>query len=264
MTSLLRFVGTALAVMLVCAGAARAASAGPQADRTSVVRDFIADVVVERLTVQADGAVAQRLPMVRYRLSQRQGPRGLRTEIHFQASPPFPGRGPLQDPSAGFRVVMGEAEGIRVFDPSGAPLTSPGPSNDAGAASPEDAQATSTPVLSELAVPRSGDARRRSLVARYGPSVGRVRRHERFVRLEDDVVEEVLIDPDTALPVEMNTAQAGRLLAKSSMSYASLPDGRLYRAAQRDETLVDPAVADGLRNVTITTYTPVVSVGGAR
>ena len=237
---------------------------------------FSADVVVERTTVDRDGVVVSRMPKVRYRVTERRGPRGASTEIAFQNTPPFPGRGPLKDPSAGFRVLMNDRDGITVVDPTGKVV----PTNSAradGAAprrrrarGPQSCQwrrglANETPQAESstgLGLERSGAARRQALVARFGSPVGRLGDRERFVRSEADTFEEVLVDPDTALPREINTMRAGRLVHRSSLSYATLPDGRFYCSSQRDEVLADPDDEAGTLNVTTTTYT--VVTGGAR
>ena len=229
-----------------------------------------ADVVIERTTVDRNGAVISRMPKVRYRVTERRGSGGDTTEIEFQNTPPFPGRGPLQDPGAGFRVLMNERDGITVIDPTGKVV----PANrqregDAGAVagSVPGASASMPAELrregkASLGLERSGEARRRALVARFGAAVGRHGEHERFVRSDAGTFEEVLVDPRTALPVEINTLRAGRLVHRSSLSYDTLPDGRFYCSSQRDEALADPDDEAGSRSVTTTSYT--VLTGGAR
>ena len=231
---------------------------------------FSADVVVERTTVDRDGAVVARMPKVRYRVTERRGPRGDSIEIAFQNTPPFPGRGPLQDPGAGFRVLVNERDGITVVDPSGRVVPANGTRADgsgSGATAAADAPSLAQGPLradgaTGLGLERSGAARRQALVARFGSPIGRLGDRERFVRSESDTFEEVLVDPDTALPVEINTLRAGRLVQRSALSYGTLPDGRFYCSSQRDEALADPEDEAGPRHVTTTTYT--VVTGGAR
>ena len=264
-----RSAASALVSVCVLAGMPHARAAQP-ATTPATSTGFSADVVVERTTVDRDGAVVARMPKVRYRVTERRGPRGATTEIAFQNTPPFPGRGPLQDPSAGFKVLMNERDGITVVDPAGKVV----PANraraggaDTTAAAPADAAAFTQGVTRAegrpgLGLERSGAARRQALVARFGSPVGRHGDRERFVRNEADTFEEVLVDPDTALPVEINTMRAGRLVHRSSLSYGALPDGRFYCSSQRDEALADPDDEAGPRNVTTTTYT--VVTGGGR
>lgn len=254
MTDLLRRKTAAALILLGVWGVAPLVQARQSADRGSDTGPFAADVVVERLTVQPDGVVVQRLPKVRYRLSQRSGPHGLVTEIRFHATPPFPGRGPLQDPSAGFRVMLSEGDGIQVFDPDGTPVPARRETETRPGARAELGLPDSFP--SELTMSPSGTARRLALTARYGRPVGNHGQYERFVRSEGDTLEEVLVDPQTALPVEINAVKTGRLVLRTWIEYSALADGRLYRASQRDETLTDPGDPQGLRSVTTTTYTP--------
>jgi hypothetical protein len=225
---------------------------------------FSADVVVERTTVDGDGVVVGRMPKVRYRITERPGPEGATTEIAFQNTPPFPGRGPLQDPSAGFKVLLNE-RGISVVDPGGKVVRPRAPAEGATDPVAVPVPSTTRPRAmgeSSLGLERSGAARRQALVARFGAAVGRHGDRERFIRSESDVLEEVLVDPDSALPVEINVLRAGRLVRRSSLSYATLPDGRFYPSSQRDEALDDPEDEAGLRSVTTTTYT--VVAGGGR
>ena len=270
MTELLRR-SAASALVSVCVwGAMPHAQAAQRAATPPDSVGFAADVVVERTTVGRDGAVIERMPRVRYRVTERRGPRGATTEIAFQNTPPFPGRGPLQDPSAGFKVRINQRDGITVVDPAGnvVPANS-GRATDAGAAAAVSAQAAAisrgaprSGGTQSLGLERSGAARRQALVARFGSPVGRHGDRERFIRNEADAFEEVLVDPDTALPVEINTTRAGRLVHRSVLSYASLPDGRLYCTSQRDEALAHPDDESGPRQVTTTTYT--VVTGGDR
>jgi hypothetical protein len=264
-----RSAASALLSVCVLGGTPHARAAQP-ATRPASATGFSADVVVERTTVDRSGAVVTRMPKVRYRVTEHRGPSGATTEIAFQNTPPFPGRGPLQDPSAGFKVLVNDRDGITVVDPSGKVVpadnprqTGPGATTTAPTDAPASAPRASRPDgTSGLGLERSGAARREALVARFGSPVGRYGNHDRFVRNEADTFEEVLVDPDTALPVEINTLRAGRLVNRSSLSYATLPDGRFYCSSQRDEALVDPDDEAGPRNVTTTTYT--VVTGGVR
>lgn len=268
MTDRLRRSAASALVCVCLLGGVPQAFAAQSATTPATVTGFSADVVVERATVDRDGAVVARMPKVRYRVTERLGARGATTEIAFQDTPPFPGRGPLQDPSAGFRVLLNEWDGITVVDPTGkvVPVSGAQAAGDGTAptadvaAVPQGAQRAASGA--GLGLERSGAARRQALVARFGSPVGRVGDRERFVRSEADTFEEVLVDPATFLPMEINTLRAGRLVQRSSLSYGTLPDGRFYCASQRDEALADPDDEAGLRSVTTTTYT--VVAGGER
>jgi hypothetical protein len=240
------WVGRWATALALIAGVAGAAHAEQGAESAPV--DYAADVVVERATIDRENRVVERMPTVRYRLIQRMAAAGLQTEVRFRGTPPFPGRGPLQDPSAGFRVVMSEAEGIQVFGPDGQRIA-----QNSAPAGP----APASPHESGLVAPRSLAERRAALAAAFGPAAGRVRTRQRFLRRTGEEVAEVLVDPTSSLPVEVNTVRGGKLLARSLFTYRTLPDGRVVRASQRDETAADSDDSSGRRSVTLTTYQPV-------
>ncbi len=293
MTHLLR---TAAALLMVtCSGPLPAS--GQTSSSSSGTPLFAADVEVERTVVDSTGTVLERLPKLRYRLSQRERSGDVLTEIQFQSTTPFPGRGPLQDPTAGYRVVMSERHGMQVLDPQGRPVSGPatlpppGPAPTAPATAgttrsgssraepvaPQAAAANSArpgpehaPAIGrgsgqpapELALPRAAAERRRALQARYGSPAGRQQDRERFVRAEGELTEELVVDASTALPLEVNTRHQGRLVYRSSLSYGTLADGRYYRRVQRDESPTDPSNPDSTRHVITTSLTPVA--GGGR
>jgi hypothetical protein len=236
-----------LALTALSAGAANAGQAPEPAHA-----DYAADVVVERATIDRENRVVERMPTVRYRLTQRMAAAGLQTEVRFRGTPPFPGRGPLQDPSAGFRVVMSEAEGIQVFGPDGQRIAQNSAPTGPAPASPHE---------SGLVAPRSLAERRAALASAFGRSVGRVRSRQRFLQRTGEAVAEVLVDATLSLPVEVNTMRGGKLLSRSMFTYRTLPDGRVMRASQRDEAANDPDDTNGLRSVTLTTYQPVAGGG---
>ncbi len=282
MTHLLRIAAALL--MVTCSGPLPAL--GQTSPSSPDAPLFAADVEVERMVVDSTGTVLERMPKLRYRLSQRERSGDVLTEIQFQATTPFPGRGPLQDPASGYRVVMSERHGMQVLDPQGRPVpgpaalaqtgpaqtappsTGPGRSVPAGPgatgatrSAPENTSGTtargSGQPAPELTLPRSATERRRALQAQYGSPAGRQQDRERFVRAEGEVTEELLVDPSTALPLEVNTRHRGRLVYRSSLSYGVLADGRYYRRVQRDESPTDPANPESTRHVITTSLTPV-------
>lgn len=249
MTNECRVTRWAVAVALTMAAAGAHAEQAPE----SAAADYAADVVVERATIDRDNKVVERMPTVRYRLIQRRSGSGIETEVRFRGTPPVPGRGPLQDPTSGFRVVLSEAAGVAVFGPDGQRIA-----QNVEPSMPPPA----TPEESGLVAPRSVAERRAALAATFGQAVGRVRNRQRFLQRHGDAVAEVLVDPALSLPVEVNTVRGGKLQSRSSFTYRALPDGRVMRASQRDEAVVDPNDGNSLRSVTVTTYAPVA--GGAQ
>jgi hypothetical protein len=260
MTDLLRRYAAGT-LLLACAADAGAPALAAQASPSSDAPLFSADVIVERTTVDREDVVVERMPKVRYRLNERLGSGGVTTEIVFQNTPPFPGRGPLTDPSAGFKVSINEQDGISVVDPQGKVVSTRAATSEQGPLTGPALQRRNGASPS-LLLERSTVARRQALVARFGSPVGRHGKHDRFVRNDQDTFEEVLVDPDAAVPTEINTLRSGRLVHRSVLAYQTLPDGRIYCSSRRDESVIDPADESALRNVTTTTYTPVT--GGGR
>ena len=58
---------------------------------------------------------------------------------------------------------------------------------------------------------------------------------DRFVVQDDGLVRELLADPQTALPVEINVARSGRLLSHSTLAFHPLPNGDMFRRLLRSE-----------------------------
>lgn len=81
-------------------------------------------------------------------------------------------------------------------------------------------------------------ARSRALQQKYGSAVGRVRGLDRFLATLDETVEEVLADPRSALPIEINTVRDGVLEHHMVFEYDRRPDGAWVRRRMRSEQLV--------------------------
>jgi hypothetical protein len=89
-----------------------------------------------------------------------------------------------------------------------------------------------------VAVPEQRDARRLALEERFGPPIGTVRGLDRFVLDEPDRQQEVLVDPDSALPVEVTTTRNGAPEMHTLMSYARYAGGVLARRSMHAEQTV--------------------------
>ncbi len=61
--------------------------------------------------------------------------------------------------------------------------------------------------------------RRRELERRFGPATGRVRGLDRYVATTSDARHEVLVKPDTVLPVELLTSSSGRGEMRTGVTY---------------------------------------------
>lgn len=214
------------------------------------------DVTVERTLVSESGVVEQRGPTIRYRLTEIEGPEGRAMEIRFQATTPFPGRGPLTDPAAGYRVVMNDSGTVRLFDAAGRPVEG----FESGALRGMTPRAPGEAGVG-VVLPRQAADRLRALSARYGQPSRLDRARMRFQRLDGELAEEAVIDAGTGLPVEVLMRLSGQVIHRSRMTYAELPDGRYYRQRQVDEASAGPASTDTRRVTTTTTMTP---AGGAR
>ena len=105
-------------------------------------------------------------------------------------------------------------------------------------------------------------SRRRDLERRYGAPVGQVRGLDRFLAEVADSLHEVLVDPETALPIEINVADRGALVRRVTFDYQSLPNASLLRRLLRNEEAV--AEGNGMRLVTEVELTNVRFAEGGR
>jgi hypothetical protein len=104
--------------------------------------------------------------------------------------------------------------------------------------------------------------RREAIRQRLGVAVERVRGLDRHVVRSGGELQETLVDPDAAVPVEVSVTRDGATVERLRHEYAGLAGGGLLRRAVRSERLLpgggDRLVVDvefsGLR----------VDVGGAR
>ena len=113
-----------------------------------------------------------------------------------------------------------------------------------------------------LAAAGAAGDRRADLVRRFGPSRDRVRGFDRYVSTRQNDVDEILVDPATALPTEQNTMRGGRLVARVQMEYAAHGDGVFVRRWCRAEHIVP----DSTRRIvtTIDVSNVRVTIGGGR
>jgi hypothetical protein len=85
--------------------------------------------------------------------------------------------------------------------------------------------------------------RRLDLERRLGRPVGTVRGLERFVTQAADRAQELLLDPATALPVELNVAREGRLFSRTTFDYQPASAGAWLRRRLRTEFALGGAQA---------------------
>jgi hypothetical protein len=105
--------------------------------------------------------------------------------------------------------------------------------------------------------------RRQLLELAHGAPVGRVAGLDRYLSATEEGLDEVLADPDTALPVEINTVHGGRLVARARFGYEQLDERFLVRRRVSAERVLPDAA--GARVVTEIDVTNVhVDAGGLR
>lgn len=237
---------------------------------------FGADITVRRGRVDADGRpTGPGAPAITYRWEQTRTPRGWKTVLRLtaaerRAAKTLDGEQPIEHPFAVARIEdEGDGSPPKLFDRRGRPVELPGEAFRRRLASlmradgllpaAPPAAATSRPDLPMRpepaasmppAIAREADApgRRAALERRFGRAAGRVGALDRYVAaLERDTLE-VLADPDSALPVEINVARDGRLRSHVAMRYATAAGGALVREALRAERLLEDGT--GMRAVT--------------
>ncbi len=241
---------------LVAALAALAHTAAAQAVDTAPADGavFSADVTVERAVIDAKGRVTRRLPSSKYRIERFAGGR---SRMAMQASTAAPRIGPLADPYAGMIVEFDPAgSGLRIVGSNGQPL--PGaPPLPAGLVPPELAAGADDGLVTPA---RDAVRRRGELGRNFGTRAGSVRRLERYLAKHGTRVQEVLVSPATALPVEVNVADGGVLEEHHEFAYEEGAQGQLVRTRTRSESRVPGTVNDRL--VSVTTLANVRVAGG--
>lgn len=224
---------------------------------------FVADIAVRRHLLSADGAPSAEAPTLHYRWtrSQRQNGWTSRMDLTNASAPTIQsanGRLLAIDPTAIGRVEDDE-DGTppRVYDRRGQIVRLP---------SIDDRRVLGTPVAGSLhlpelpevdssratrrsstgrewvdafiAAPTQASVRRDSLRRGFGPSAGRVRHLDRFVRSDATGTTEVLADTATGLPVEINVVHDGVLTTQSTLDYLVGAGGVRVRRSVRTEQRV--------------------------
>ncbi len=259
-------------------GGCGAAAALAQGQRTAsdAVDAFSVDVTIRRQHVRADGSSLDSAPpAVTYHWEEARSGSGWKTTMTLAAADrPVvqTRRGPeeLPDASAVVRLERDDGGAVQLFDAKSRPIEAPsdgtrqrlwelagGSSKDAapsftppsGQRRSRDALARSQNWIDAVLPLRAAATRRRAtLQARYDRSGRNVQGFDQYLAPTRDGQVEVLADPDSALPVEINVVRNGALIEHATMAYADAPDGRMLRQRLHVERAVPHA--DGARSVT--------------
>jgi len=230
----------AAGVMLaVLAGAGAGLPAGARAEAArqesslASPRHFSADLMVRHRRVTPSGVpIGLPRPDVIMRVVREERRGRWVTSLSASRAPDALVEGPrgaatLANPFLVARVEMADDdEQPRLFDRRGQPVRalSADDLRLVGAArvvqqGTEGSRARSSPAGALLAEAGGELTRRRDLERRFGPAAGRVRGLDRYVATTGDARHEVLVKPDTVLPVEMLTSSSSRGEMRTGVTY---------------------------------------------
>jgi hypothetical protein len=234
------------------------ASAAPAAETWNT---FSADITIRHSRVQADGRPAGgATPAMRYHWERRLTGTGWKSTMTFENETPVSVQSPgghkqienpfaiarIEDDEDGTPLRLFDRKGERVHVPSELQLRrqfnrEPGPlvANETALASAVRPR-TFGREWSEtiLAMPSKAAARRAALERRFGRAAGRIRALDRFVSTHDQDTTEVLADPQSALPLEINVVRNQALLSHTTMGYVRGEGGALIRRSLRIERAI--------------------------
>jgi hypothetical protein len=152
------------------------------------------------------------------------------------------------DPGGGLRLYNRRGERLR--EVTAADRRHFGPANPGRPVTPPDSRVMSARARTSnlLVSAAKSDERRAELERQFGRPVERVRGLDRYIRTRQGDIDEVLVDPATALPIELNTVRNGALASQIQMTYEPTGNGALIRRWFRAER----ALADAARRVVTT------------
>jgi hypothetical protein len=270
------------AVQQLDTGVAIAALDGP-------VGTLRADIAIRQRQVRVDGRPGRAdSPPARLRLDRRQVEGRWRSTLTIQASPATirtsAGLVPLENPFEVGRLEIDEDTGRgRLFDRFGRPAMPPGAADRArlgitdaqlgagwrdrlmaataqGRSGPGHAEAGAGFLLER----RQMTVRRARLENRMGRPAGQIRGLNRFVAIAGGQTVELLADPATAAPVEINTLERGVLRTRLSMAYTAAGRSGHLRHALTSERLLGSAVTDDRLITDVTLSNVALAAGGVQ
>ena len=236
---------------------------------------LVADVTVltRRVTRRGDPMGFAAAPW-RYRLERSRTPGGWRTAFTIQS----PGGRALLTPSGStpsddsneIARIEDDEDGSspRFYDRRGRAVSAPAAAlaavrptdvaaflHPAARRSVRRAASDSSWVQGLLAAPHARSERRAALEGRHGRAVGQVRGLDRYLSADGDRLREVLVDPVSALAVEINVTRAGTLISQRTTSYVPGANGTLVKRRVRSERLLSDE--SGTRAITDIEFTGV-------
>jgi hypothetical protein len=257
----------------VLAGQERPTPPGPRrATAATTPQRLEADLTVRHRRLASDGTpLGPDLPAMVVHVDRRRSGARWRTSLTLRSDAParilaLNGAHDLPNPFAIARMEFDDdGAAPRMFDRQGHPVPVPGRAarrffdrpDRSQAPSPADQLLARLPsairptggAFEGLVVDRADrDRRARHLETRFGRAVGRVRGLDRYVAPAGEALEEVLVDPETALPAEVNVARGGQLVRRSTFAYAEAAGRRLVRRQALAEQLLPGDRGDRLQS----------------
>jgi hypothetical protein len=217
---------------------------------------FSADVTIRRSRVGPDGkSVGISAPQVQYHWERVQTGLGWKTTMTFSA-PARPtvqslrGRVQVESPTAVMRVEDDEnGTAPRLYDQSGARIDMPARQLER----PDRPAAILPPPVSgqnwidTVILPAAQRAtRQQALERQQGKTVGRVGQFDRFLATTAGETTEILADPQSVVPVEMNVLRDGVLQNHITFTYQVGFRDALVRRGMRSERVASDAATERL------------------
>jgi hypothetical protein len=230
---------------------------------------FSADVTVKSARVNAHGQPAgAAAPVVRYRWQRVLTASGWRSAMTLLESKgptvhALSGQKQLDNPFAIDRIEDDEdGTPVRVFNRNGAQVALPTSAEWSRSSMPLAKPAVDLSLAnaarplfvgrdwieSIVASPSKAGDRRATLERQFGKSIGRTRSLERFLTRRHEETMEVLVDPASALALEINVLQDSVLVRHTTVRYVPEADGSFVRRSLHTEHAIPGG--NGERSIT--------------
>lgn len=211
----------------------------PAPSATSELIVATVDIVLTHRVIEADGtpapAISTESAFTLQKLRTKAGASKIR--LTYRGATPRPTSPHAKTPLDEARVEYDVAtRSTRIFDEGGGranPRLSIGPS------APVSLGSFDSWLQSLVFKSADSSSRRLALERTHGKPAGRVGRLTRYVQPRGEEAEELLVDPASALPVEVNVMKQGRLEAHTTIDYGSPATGQLVRRRLHTEQLIE-------------------------